>query len=209
MTDNGSARSLDSRSNRQFLAASDKDFSISENGFRRLNDFIQKYPDKRSAVMPALYIVQEERGFVSLEGICWVSERLGLSAAQVLEVVTFYTMFYKKPVGKYHFQVCRTVSCALRGASEIMAALAKRFDGLLPNEVSADGKWSYEEVECLGSCGTAPVCQINDHLFENLTPEKLLAIIERIEKESPDLRFSTIKDRLGEGLKDYPKSEIC
>jgi hypothetical protein len=80
--------------------------------------------------------------------------------------------------------------------------------GLEPNEVSADGMWSYEEVECLGSCGTAPMCEINDCYFENLTPEKLSQILNRIERELPNLRLSTVEDKLGDGLKDHPRSEV-
>ncbi|MEI6518251.1 MAG: NAD(P)H-dependent oxidoreductase subunit E, partial [bacterium] len=119
----------------------------------------------------------------------------------------FYTMYYKKPVGRYHVQVCRTLPCALRGAKRISQFLREHL-GLKPGEVSADGTWSFEEVECLGSCGTAPMCQINDIFFENLNEEKLTKLLDRIEKESPDLRFSTVRDQLGAGLKGCPQSEI-
>ncbi|MCO6431377.1 MAG: NAD(P)H-dependent oxidoreductase subunit E [Deltaproteobacteria bacterium] len=180
---------------------------LSEAAEKRVEELKAKYPDSRSAVMPALYIAQEELGYVNGDAINWVAEKIGMAPVHVMEVATFYTMYYKKPVGKYHFQVCRTLSCALRGAREITEHLHKRFN-LLPGEVSADGKWSYEEVECLGSCGTAPMCEVNDIFFENLTPEKLEAIIERIDKENPDLRFSSVKDKLGEGLKGQTKSEI-
>jgi NADH dehydrogenase (ubiquinone) flavoprotein 2 len=116
-------------------------------------------------------------------------------------------MYYKKPVGRYHIQVCRTLPCALRGARRVSEFL-HNYLGLQPGEVSKDGMWSFEEVECLGSCGTAPMCQINDVFFENLTDEKLTALLKRIEKEKPDLRFSTVRDELGSGLEGCPKSEI-
>lgn len=173
----------------------------------RIEEIKSKYPDKRSAVMPALYIVQEELGTITPEGVEWVAAHVGLAPIQVWEVATFYTMYYKKEVGRYHFQVCRTLPCALRGAKKITEFLHQRF-GLLPGEVSKDGMWSYEEVECLGSCGTAPMCNINDHFFENLSSEKLESIIKNIEKEMPDLRLSTTKDELGAGLRNHPKSEI-
>jgi NADH-quinone oxidoreductase subunit E len=165
------------------------------------------YPDSKSAVMPALYIAQEELGMINEKAIAWVSERIGIAPVHVMEVATFYTMYYKKPVGKYHVQVCRTLSCALCGAKRITEYLHKKFN-LLPGQVSSDGKWSYEEVECLGSCGTAPMCEINDAFFENLTPEKLEGILKRIDQENPDLRYSEVKGKLGDGLKGYVKSEI-
>jgi NADH-quinone oxidoreductase subunit E len=157
--------------------------------------------------MPALYIAQEELGHITPEAIDWVSAKVGIAPVHVLEVATFYTMYYKKPVGRYHVQVCRTLACALCGARKISERLRDRF-GLLPNQVSADGMWSYEEVECLGSCGTAPMCEINDTFFENLTPEKLDEILDRIGKEKPDLRFSTTRDTLGEGIPGRTKSEV-
>lgn len=165
------------------------------------------YPDSRSAVMTALYIAQEEIGHINQSAVEWVADRIGMPAIQVWEVATFYTMFYKKPVGKYHVQVCRTLPCALRGAKKVSEFFRDRL-GVKPGEVTKDGMWSYQEVECLGSCGTAPMCQINDVFFENLDEEKLKKLAERIEKEKPDLRFSPINDRLGDGLSDQPRSVV-
>ena len=180
---------------------------ISPEAERRIEEIKRLYPDPKSAVMAALYIAQEELGHITAEAIDWVSAKVGIAPVHVMEVATFYTMYYKKPVGRYHVQVCRTLACALCGARKISERLRDRF-GLLPNQVSADGMWSYEEVECLGSCGTAPMCEINDTFFENLTPEKLDEILDRIGKEKPDLRFSTVRDALGEGLPGRTKSEV-
>jgi NADH-quinone oxidoreductase E subunit len=180
---------------------------LSEVAEKRAGEVIALYPQARSAIMPLLYIAQEELGSITQEAVEWVASKLSIAPVQVWEVATFYTMYYKKPVGKYHVQVCRTLPCALRGAKFISEFLHKRL-GLQPGEVSKDGVWSFEEVECLGSCGTAPMCQINDVFFENLTEEKLDALMVRIEKEKPDLRFSTIKDELGAGLAGCPKSEV-
>ncbi|RMG44167.1 MAG: NADH-quinone oxidoreductase subunit NuoE [Candidatus Dadabacteria bacterium] len=180
---------------------------ISEKAEKRLAEIIEKYPEKRSAALPALYIVQEEHGMITEEGIKWVAERVGLSPVHVKELATFYTMFHEKPVGRYHIQVCRTLSCAICGCKGLSEYIVNRL-GIKPGEVTEDGLWSFEEVECLGSCGTAPMVEINDTYFENLTPEKLGEIMDRIEKEKPDLSLSTINDKLGEGLKGHPRSEV-
>ncbi len=180
---------------------------LSEKAEKRIVELVSKYPDKKSAVMPALYIAQEELGFVNSDAIAWVSEKIGMPPVHVMEVASFYTMYYKKPVGKYHFQVCRTLSCALRGAKQITEFLEKK-TGVHAHEVSKDGMWSHEEVECLGSCGTAPMCQVNDVFFENLTVEKLDELMKKIAKENPDLRLSMVNDKLGGGLSSHPRSQV-
>jgi NADH-quinone oxidoreductase subunit E len=177
------------------------------NARARVDELKKKYPNPRSAVMPALYIAQEIFGHISDEAVAWVSDAMQMPAVQVREVASFYTMYYKKPVGKYHFQICRTVSCAICGMCKLTELLHKKF-GVKPGEVSADGMWSYEEVECLGSCGTAPMVQINDIYFEKLDPRKLEEIITKIAQEKPDLRYSTLTDQIGAGLAGYAKSEV-
>ncbi len=203
MTDSGQVFHISSKK----ISPVTKKVTLSDAAEKRAAEIIPLYPQSRSAVMPLLYIAQEEFGLITQEGIEWVASKINLPPVQVWEIATFYTMYYKKPVGKYHFQVCRTLPCALRGAKFVSEYLHKKL-GLSPGEVSKDGMWSFEEVECLGSCGTAPMCQVNDVFFENLTEEKLGQIISRIEKEKPDLRFSTIKDEIGAGLAGSPKSEI-
>ena len=185
----------------------DKEIVLSELAHQRAREIVKLYPKSRSAVMPLLYIAQEECGYITQQAVDWVAGQLDLPPMQVWEVATFYTMYYKKPVGKYHVQVCRTLPCALRGAKHIGEYVYKKL-GIRPGEVSKDGLWSFEEVECLGSCGTAPMCQINDVYFANLTEEKLDGIFSRIENELPDLRLSTLRDELGRGLEDHPRSEI-
>ncbi|MCB0321538.1 MAG: NAD(P)H-dependent oxidoreductase subunit E, partial [Bdellovibrionales bacterium] len=152
-----------------------------------------------------LYVVQEEHGCISEEAVQWVSDQVGIAPVHVRELVTFYTMYRSKPLGKYHIQVCRTLACGLCGAKGIMEHLHERL-GIEPREVTADGMFSYEYVECLGSCGTGPMCQINDTFFEQLTPSKLEEILVKIEKEKPDLSLSGVRDELGAGLQGYPKS---
>lgn len=184
-----------------------KHVKLSDKAEKRIEEIKGRYPDAKSAIMPALYIAQEELGHVNDQAIAWVSEKIGMAPAHVMEVATFYTMYYKKPVGKYHFQVCRTLACALCGTRKLTEVLKRKFH-VEPGEVTRDGMWSYEEVECLGSCGTAPMCQINDIFFENLTESKLEKIIEDIKTEQPDLRYSTVNGTIGAGLKGYSKSQI-
>jgi len=180
---------------------------LSEAAEKKLQEIVTRYPQKKSAVMPALYIAQEECGWVTEKAVNWVASRLDLAPSHVYEVATFYTMYYKHPVGKYHIQICRTLSCMLCGAKDITAFVRQRL-GIKAGEIAQDGMWSFEEVECLGSCGTAPMVQINDVFFENLTPESLGTLMDRIEREQPDLRHSTIREELGGGLADLPRSQV-
>lgn len=179
---------------------------LSDGAEQRLQELLKLYPFSKSAVMPALYIAQEELGSVTEAAVHWVASRLNVPAAHVFEVATFYTMYYKHPVGKYHVQVCRTLSCMVCGAKAITEHLKKRLK-VAAHEITSDGMWSYEEVECLGSCGTAPMVEINDVYFENLTPEKLDELMNKIEAEQPDLRYSTVRQALGGGLAAHPRSE--
>ncbi|MCC6933326.1 MAG: NAD(P)H-dependent oxidoreductase subunit E [Deltaproteobacteria bacterium] len=173
----------------------------------KLAQIVKRYPNKRSALMPALYLGQEAVGYVSAEVISWVATKIGVSSAEVKEVATFYTMYQQKPVGKYHLQVCRTLSCHLAGAKPLVNFLKEKL-AVDAHQVTADGLFSYEEVECLGSCGTGPVVQINDVYFERMDSEKLASLLERIKTELPDLRYSTLKDELGVGLADMPRSQL-
>ncbi|MCB0331014.1 MAG: NAD(P)H-dependent oxidoreductase subunit E [Bdellovibrionales bacterium] len=182
-------------------------FEVSDEVQRRVGELIAKYPKKQSAVMPILYIVQEHYGSISNEAIDWISSQVDISPVHVMELVTFYTMYRREPLGKYHIQVCRTLSCGLCGAKKLMEYLHKRL-GVDPREVTKDGLFSYEHVECLGSCGTAPMAEINDTYFENLTVEKLGELMDRLQKELPDLNYSPTRDKLGDGLSGCPKSEV-
>ena len=181
--------------------------TLSDQAEKRIAELIPLYPEKKSAVMPALYIAQEELGWLTHDAINWVAARVGIPEAHVTQVATFYTMYYKQGVGKYHIQICRTLSCMLCGARGLTKYIKERL-GTAPGEVSADGMWSYEEVECLGSCGTAPMLEINDVFFENLTSETLGTLMDRIEKDQPDLRYSTIRGELGRGLPDHKRSAV-
>lgn len=148
----------------------------------KFEEIVARYPVRRAAIMPTLWLVQQEFGWISPEAIEYVAELLGLSPAFVGGVASFYTMYYKQPMGRFHVQVCTNLSCRLRGSDEIVDALRERLKVEL-GETTPDRKFSLSEVECLGSCGTAPMMQINDDYWENLTPERTLEIVERLERE--------------------------
>ena len=149
---------------------------------------IAHYPEsKRSAVLPLLHIVQHRFGFISSEAIDWVAAKLELEPIKVLEVVTFYPGFRQYAPGKYHIRVCRTLSCALGGSAELMEDLCKEFgiDRASPDphhhpiSVSPCGKYSVEFAECLASCGTAPVCLVNDDFYEGVDVEMMKKACEQ------------------------------
>jgi NADH-quinone oxidoreductase E subunit len=128
-------------------------------------------------MIPVLYLTQREFGYLSPEAIEYVAELMGLSPARVYGVVTFYTMLYRKPVGEHHVQVCRTLPCALKGAEKITELLKARL-GIGVGETTGDGRFTLSEVECLASCGTAPMMQVNDDYYEDLTEDKLERILQ-------------------------------
>jgi NADH-quinone oxidoreductase E subunit len=138
----------------------------------RLEQICARYPPdrRRSAVLPALYLVQEQQGYITAASMRHVSEAIGISPADVEDVVSFYTMFYTKPVGRYVLQVCRTLSCALVGAERVTQALSEKL-GIKAGETDAAGEFTLMEVECLGACDRAPVVMVNDHWHERLSPD--------------------------------------
>ena len=146
---------------------------------KEFQELVQKYPSKRSALIPALYIVQRELGYVTPEGLEYVAKLLGMTPAQVTEVATFYTMLYLKPVGKNVLWVCHNLSCNLCGAEEIIEHLEKKL-GIKPGETTADGNFTLYRQECLASCDTAPVMQVNDDYEEKLTITRVDEILTRL-----------------------------
>jgi len=137
---------------------------------------LAKYPVMRSAILPLMFIVQRERGYLDPPGVLYLANRLSLRVTDIWEVATFYSMINTDPVGKYHIQVCKTLSCKIRGAGKITEHCANKL-GIKPGETTADGRFTLSEVECLGSCGTAPMFQINFDYHEDLTPEKVDQIL--------------------------------
>ena len=153
---------------------------LSESACQKIQELIGQYPKKRSALIPSLHLVQKELGYVSQDAMREIARIFGISPSEVHEVASFYTMFHRKPVGKYVLQVCTNISCQLCNAEGILSHLTKRL-GIKPGETTPDNKFTLIEVECLGSCGTSPVAQINDDYYEELTPEKLDKILDSLE----------------------------
>jgi NADH-quinone oxidoreductase E subunit len=150
---------------------------FSQEALKEFEETVSRYPKREAAMIPVLYLTQREFGYLSPEAIEYVAELMGLSPARVYGVVTFYTMLYRKPMGKYHVQVCRTLPCALKGAEKITQLLKARLR-IGVGETTGDGRFTLSEVECLASCGTAPMMQVNDDYYEDLTEEKLERILE-------------------------------
>lgn len=148
----------------------------------KFEQYLTRYPVKRAAIMPTLWLAQQEFGWLSDETLAYVARLLELPDAFVAAVASFYTMYYKRPVGRHHVQVCTNLSCALRGADEIVDCLRRRL-GVGLGETTADGRFTLSEVECLGSCGTAPMMQVDDDYWENLTPESTLALVDRLARD--------------------------
>jgi NADH-quinone oxidoreductase E subunit len=147
--------------------------------YKKFEETVSRYPKKEAAMLPVLYLAQEEFGHLSAEAIEYVARIMGQSSAKVQGVVSFYTMFNTKPIGRHHIQVCRTLSCALGGAEKITGFIKKAL-GIEPGQTTADGRFTLSEVECLASCGTAPMMQINDDYYESLTEEKVTEILQRL-----------------------------
>lgn len=154
-------------------------FALSADRDRELDEILTRYPTKMAACIPALHLCQAQEGWISEEVITWVAHRLDLPPAHVKGVVTFYTLFNQKPVGKHQVWVCRTLPCALRGADNILHQCEKKL-GIHEGETTADGKVTLKTAECLASCGTAPMIQVDQEYFENLTTEKLDEILGRL-----------------------------
>src|SRR4030088_561815 len=140
---------------------------------------LAKYPVMRSAILPLMFIVQRERGYLDPPGVQYLANRLQLRVTDIWEVATFYSMIQTKPIGKYHIQVCKTLSCKLLGADKITQYCSEKL-GIKIGETTADARFSLSEVECLGSCGTAPMFQVNFDYHENLTAEKAGQIIDSL-----------------------------
>jgi NADH-quinone oxidoreductase subunit E len=156
-------------------------FALTPEREKEAEQILARYPNRQAACIPLLHLCQEQNGWISDEIIEWVAARLGMSAAQVKGVVTFYTLFNKEPVGKHQVWVCRTLSCALRGSDEILHHCEKRL-GIHVGQTTPDGKITLRTAECLASCGTGPMMQVDKDYHENLTPAEVDKILDRLRK---------------------------
>lgn len=172
---------------------------ISEKAKERMRALAKRYPAARSAVMPSLYIAQEEEGYITREGLEAVAEAVGITVDDVESVATFYTMYHMQPPGKKIIKVCTSVSCYLRNCDSLLEHLEQRL-GIKRGETTPDGKFTLQGVECLASCGYAPVLQVNGQFVENVTLEKADALIDTLEQELKQSSGSN-------GQKAEPKAE--
>lgn len=163
-------------SDRSQLISTGEPFQFDEERDAEFERLVKRYPTRESMILPALWLTQEQEGWVSQEAMAYIADRIGTFASKVYEAATFYTMYHLHPMGKNHICVCRTLSCWLRGKQEIVDYLRDEI-GITPGEISEDGKFSLEEVECLGHCGTAPVVQVNGEFHEEMDVEKLKALL--------------------------------
>jgi NADH-quinone oxidoreductase subunit E len=158
-------------------------FEFSKENLEKIEVLKSRYPSPKALSLPCLWMVQYQEGYVSLEAVETIAKLIDWAPMEIYRVATFYTMFNLEPVGKYHIQLCKTLSCALCGKAEILERIENRL-AIKPGESTGDGRFTLTQVECLGSCGTAPVMQINDRYYENLTPEKIDTILDSLEEGS-------------------------
>ncbi|MDA0938822.1 MAG: NADH-quinone oxidoreductase subunit NuoE [Proteobacteria bacterium] len=165
---------------------SKKIFSFSEENLHKAKEILKRYPksNKRSAVMPLLHLAQEQNNnWISEEVISYVAKFLDMHEIHVYEIAHFYTMYNKKPVGKYLLQICRTTPCWLNGSREIEIACKKKLQ-IDIGQTTQDGKFSLVEVECLGACVSGPVMQVNNDYYENLDAKKTIALLEKLQNDT-------------------------
>jgi NADH-quinone oxidoreductase subunit E len=143
----------------------------------RAAEIIGRYPKTRSALLPLLHLVQSEQGYVSQDGIEFCAQQLGLTEADVTGVVSFYTMYKRKPIGEYHVGVCTTALCGVMGGDAILSELKEHL-GIGVDEVTPDGKVSYEHVECNAACDYAPVVMVNWEFFDDMTPQSARDLVD-------------------------------
>ena len=155
------------------LADAGDEFAYTPENQAAFNEIVARYPadQRKSAILYALYLAQGQQGYLTGNAMVFVAGQIGCSRADVEDVVSYYTMFYTKPVGKRVLNVCRTLSCALLGAERVTEALSAKL-GIKPGQTTADGEFTLIEVECLGACDRAPVVMVNDDWHERLAPEQ-------------------------------------
>ena len=155
-------------------------FALSPERERQMTEILGRYPTPRAACVPLLHLCQDEQGYLTPDAMAFVADKLGMTTAQVEGVVTFHTGFFTRPVSvKHRISVCKTLSCSLRGAGEILGRCEKKL-GIKAGEVTADGKVALRTVECLASCGSAPMMQVDLMYYENLTVEEVDRILDSI-----------------------------
>ncbi|MCY4512341.1 MAG: NAD(P)H-dependent oxidoreductase subunit E [Bdellovibrionales bacterium] len=151
-------------------------FTLSEEGIALIKKEMARYETKLSCLIPGLYQIQKEKGWISPEAVQWLSQQTGIPESHIQEVLMFYTLFNRKPVGKLHVQVCCNVSCFMQGGAELVKRICEAFQ-VKEGEVSTDGNWTVSRVECLGACDLAPAMQVNDQYLGKLKGERAIHVL--------------------------------
>lgn len=154
-------------------------FSFTPDNLEKIEALKKRYPQPQALALPLLWMAQEQEEYITLDAIDVIAKTCDNAPMELYRVATFYTMFKLEPLGKHHIQLCKTLSCALCGKDEILNHIKNKI-GIEVGETSEDGSFTLSQVECLGSCGTAPMMQINETNYENLTPEKIDQILEEL-----------------------------
>lgn len=152
---------------------------FTEENLNKIEELKKRYPTSQALTLPVLWLAQEQLGCISEETMKYVAKLLDVPFGHILGVVSFYTMFHRDRCGKHHIEVCTNISCMLRGSERIMSHLERTL-GIKMGETSKDMKWTLSEVECMGSCGTAPMVAIGEEYYENLTPEKVDEVLSNL-----------------------------
>jgi NADH-quinone oxidoreductase subunit E len=168
------------------LADAGEPFRYTPENQAKFDENVTRYPadQRKSAILYALYLAQRQQGYLTGAAMRFVAEQIRCTPADVEDVVSYYTMFYTKPVGKHVLNVCRTLSCALLGGERVTEELSAKL-GIRPGETTADGMFTLIEVECLGACDRAPVVMVNDDWHERLAPEQVAAFVEGLKAQGP------------------------
>ena len=154
-------------------------FSFSDENITKIEKLKEQYPSPKALTLPLLWMVQEQEGYISLEAMEVIATHTTRPAMEIYKTATFYTMFKLQPIGKYHIQLCKTLSCMLCGKKEILEQIKSTLD-IEVGETTKDGRFTLSQVECLGSCSTAPMMQINSDNYENLTSQKIEQILKEL-----------------------------
>ncbi len=149
---------------------------------KKFSEIVKRYPKQDAAILPILWLAQEQFGFLSPEIRAYVAQKLNVSVARIESVVSFYTMYKTAPMGKYHLQLCRTISCSLQGCDQLMKWVETHLK-LKSGETSPDWLFSYSTVECIAACGGAPALQVNGDYHENMTPQKLESLVGQLKEK--------------------------
>jgi len=154
-------------------------WQFNEENENKFHALLARYPNKNSLTLPSLWMIQQQDGWISEDAMKYLAKKLDTSPMDIYSIASFYSMFHLKPIGKYNIQICKTLSCKLRGSDDIKKYIENKL-GIKVGETSSDMKFSINEVECLGSCGTAPCICINEDYIQNSTPEILDEIINEL-----------------------------